>query len=120
MSFTMEMEEDRLILKEDSEILCWLKETVNQGCVLVELGGKLRGDTAYVFLDELNALVSVGMDLELDFEKTEYLSNAHIQAMRVVQRSVDKKGKSLVLKNLSTQAKFALDAVGAAVLFDIR
>lgn len=120
MSFTVEMKEDQLLLKENGETLCWLRETVAEDHVFVEMGGKLRGDTAYVFLDELNALVSVGMSLELDLEKTEYLSNAHIQAMRVVQRSVDKKGKTLVLKNLSPQASAALDAVGAAALFDIR
>lgn len=120
MSFTTEMKEDQMILTENGETLCWLKETLSQGHALVELGGKLRGDTAYVFLDELNALASVKMDITLDLNHVEYLSNAHIQAMRVVQRSEDQKGKELVLKNLSAAAKSALDSVGASALFDIR
>lgn len=120
MSFTTEMKEDQIILKENGETLCWLKETLSQDCVLVELGGKLRSDTAFVFLDELNALASVKMNIVLDMEKVTYLSNAHIQAMLVVQRSVDQKGKEMVLQNLSEQARSALDSVCAATLFDIR
>ena len=46
MSFTTEMKEDQMILTENGETLCWLKETLSQGHALVELGGKLRGDTA--------------------------------------------------------------------------
>lgn len=120
MSFTTEMNEDQIILKEDGETLCWMMETLSQGNALVELGGKLRGDTAYVFLDELKALSSVKMDITLDMAQVTYLSNAHIQAFLTVQRSVDQKEKTLVLKNLSSQAQAALDSVGAAALFDIR
>ena len=94
MSFTTEMKEDQMILTENGETLCWLKETLSQGHALVELGGKLRGDTAYVFLDELNALASVKMDITLDLNQVEYLSNAHIQAMRVVQRSEDRRERN--------------------------
>lgn len=43
MSFTTEMKEDQMILTENGETLCWLKETLSQGHALVELGGKLRG-----------------------------------------------------------------------------
>lgn len=120
MSFRMEMKEDQIILKEDEKTLCWLKESLSQDSVLVEMGGKLRGDTAYVFLDELNALASAKMNIVVDMDKVTYLSNAHIQAMLVVQRSVDQKEREMVLKNLSEQAKSALDAVSAAALFDIR
>lgn len=120
MNFTTEIKEDQILLKENDETLCWLKETLSQGSVLVELGGKLRGDTAYVFLDELNALASVKMDITLDLSQVTYLSNAHIQAFLVVQRSLDQKEKELVLKSLSPQAKAALDSVGASVLFDVR
>ena len=120
MSFTTEMKEDQIILKENGETLCWMKETLSEDSVLVELGGKLRNDTAFVLLDELNALVSVKMDIVLNLEKVTYLSNAHIRAMLVVQRSVDQKGKEMVLQMLSEQARAALDSVGAAALFDIR
>lgn len=120
MSITTEMKEDQVILKENGETLCWMKENLSQDMALVELGGRLRGDTAYVFLDELNALASVKMNITLDMEQVTYLSNAHIQAFLAVQRSVDQKGKELVLKKLSTQARSALDTVGAAALFDIR
>ena len=120
MSFTTEMKEDQIILKENGETLCWLKETLSQDSVLVELGGKLRSDTAFVLLGELNALASVKMNIVLNMEKVTYLSNAHIQAMLVVQRSVDQKGKEMVLQKLSEQARSALDSVSAAALFDIR
>ena len=120
MSFTTEMKEDQIILKEDGNALCWIKENLAPAGAIAELGGKLRADTAYVFQDELNALASVKMDITLDLSQVEYLSNAHIQAFLAVQRSVDQKGKELILKNLSAQAKAALDAVGVAALFDIR
>ena len=120
MSCTTEMKGDQIILKENGETLCWLKETLSRDSVLVELGGKLRSDTAFVLLDELNALASVKMNIVLNMEKVTYLSNAHIQAMLVVQRSVDQKGKEMVLQKLSEQARSALDSVSAAALFDIR
>ena len=120
MRFTAERKEEQIARKEDGETLCWLKESLTQGSALVELGGKLRGDTAYVFLDELKALASVKLDITLDMAQVTYLSNAHIQAFLAVQRSVDQKEKTLVLKNLSPQAQAALDSVGAAALFDIR
>ncbi len=120
MSITTEMKEDQIILKENGETLCWLKETLSEDNVLVELGGKLRSDTAFVLLDELNALASVKMNIVLNMEKVTYLSNAHIQAMLIVQRSVDQKGKEMVLQKLSEQARSALDSVSATALFDIR
>ena len=43
MNFTTEIKEDQILLKENDETLCWLKENLSQGSVLVELGGKLRG-----------------------------------------------------------------------------
>ena len=35
MNFTTEIKEDQILLKENDETLCWLKETLSQGSVLV-------------------------------------------------------------------------------------
>lgn len=120
MGFTQKMQENQITLFENEEKLCWIREDISEKTATLFLGGKLRGDTAYVFLDEAKALVSVGMSLVLDLSETKYLSNAHLKAMLDIQRSVDKGAQQLVLRNLSPEASAAFDAVGAGSLFDIR
>ena len=120
MGFTLDMDENQLTVSENGELLCWIREDISEKTATLFLGGKLRGDTAYVFLDEAKALVSVGMGIILDLSETKYLSNAHLKAMLDIQRSVDKGAQQLVLQNLSPEARAAFDAVGAGTLFDIR
>lgn len=120
MAFTINMEENKILLQENGETVCWLSESIAEQTATVSLGGRLRADTAYVFLDEVNALCSVGLALVLDMHEVRYLSNAYLQAMRVVQRSVDAKHQSMVLQNLSPEAREAIDSIGAGFLFDIR
>lgn len=120
MAFTIDMEENRIVVKENDETICWLNEAIEGSTAAISLGGRLRADTAYVFLDEVNALSSVGLSLVLDMHEVRYLSNAYLQAMRVIQRSADARHQALVLRNLSAEAKEAMDAVGAGFLFDIQ
>lgn len=120
MGFTIQMEENKILLQEEGKTLCWLSESISDKCAAVSLGGKLRADTAYVFLDEVNALCSVGLSITLDLGEVTYLSNAYLQAMQVIQRTVDAKKQTLTLRNLSAQARAAVDAVGAGFLFNIQ
>ena len=68
----------------------------------------------------MNALCSVGLSITLDLGEVTYLSNAYLQAMQVIQRTVDAKKQTLTLRNLSAQARAAVDAVGAGFLFNIQ
>ena len=117
---TITMEENQSLVSENGETLCGIRESISDKTATLSLVGKHRADTAYVFLDEAKALVSVGMSIVLDLSEVQYISNAHLKAMREIQRSVDKRNQQLVLQNLSAEARAALDAVGAAPLFDIR
>lgn len=118
--FTIEMEESRLALNEDGKTVCWLSESIADNTAMVCLGGRLRADTVHVFLDEVNALVSVGMSLMIDMHEVSYLSNAYLNAMLTVQRSADARKQTMVLCSLSPEARSALDSAHAACLFDIR
>lgn len=89
MSLTRVYEEDSWSMIEDGKTLLTVKETEENGQILVKVSGMLRSEMEHVFKDELVALMTVGKDVLLDFENLQYISSACQDALLSVQQTAD-------------------------------
>ena len=101
---------------EDKEVLR-IKEDLNDTEVTISLCGNLISETTYDFLDELLALVSVGIDIIVDFSDVKYISASYIKALLKVQLKLDKKNKGTLKLTGMPDAVFAeFEKTGASEL----
>ena len=101
MSLTRSYEQDSWTVSENGKTILTVRETQENGLIMVYLSGSLRSDTEHMFKDELNALMSVGMGVILDCEKLEYISGVCQDALLSVQQTADDIGRgSLTLRNV--------------------
>lgn len=101
MSLTRIYEEDSWILTENGKRLLTVKETEENGKMIVALSGTLRSDMEHAFRDELVALITVGIDVIVDCEELEYIANACQDALLFVQQTADRINRgSLTLRHV--------------------
>ena len=89
MSLKREYGQDAWSLQENGRTLVTVKETEEDGKILVSLAGSLRSDMESVFKDELIALMTVGRDVVLDCEELAYIAGACQDALLSVQQTAD-------------------------------
>ena len=89
MSLTRVYEEDSWSMIEDGKTLLTVKETEENGQILVKVSGTLKSEMEHAFKDELVALITVGMDVIVDCEQLQYIANACQEALLAVQQTAD-------------------------------
>ena len=120
MALTRKVEENTLVLMDGSETILSIQENLEGQTVCFKLSGKLRSDTAHDFMDELFAIVPLGMNLDIDLEEVEYISSTCQQVLLSVQQKIDELGKSaLLISKLNDRIREDFDSTGFSQLLDI-
>ncbi len=120
MDYTKKIEGDTIAIYERDRKEFWIQETAGEKHVEVYLGGQLK--TAYVheFSDELLALVSIGMNIILDFSEVTYMSSYFMKALLTVQQTMDRKDAvELKLVKLPDNIYEEFEKTGFSELLDI-
>lgn len=120
MAYTKKIEGDTISIFEGDKKDFWLQETAGEKHVEVYLGGQIK--TAYVheFSDEMLALVSIGMNIILDFSAVTYMSSYFMKALLSVQQTMDKKDTvELKLVKLPDKIYEEFEKTGFSELLDI-
>lgn len=74
-----------------------IQKTLNGGTLSVALEGRLDTTTTAPLLEaELKASMDGITELELDFEKLEYLSSAGLRVLLAAQKVMNKQGKMVI------------------------
>ena len=73
-----------------------IQKTLNGGTLSVALEGRLDTTTAPQLEAELKASMDGITELELDFEKLEYLSSAGLRVLLAAQKVMNKQGKMVI------------------------
>ena len=73
-----------------------IQKTLNGSTLSVALEGRLDTTTAPLLEAELKASMDGITELELDFEKLEYLSSAGLRVLLTAQKVMNKQGKMVI------------------------
>ena len=73
-----------------------IQKTLNGGTLSVALEGRLDTTTAPLLEAELKASMDGITELELDFEKLEYLSSVGLRVLLAAQKVMNKQGKMVI------------------------
>lgn len=120
MAYTKKIEGDTIAIYEGDRKDFWIQETAGEKHVEISLGGQLKSAYVHEFSDELLALVSMGMNLILDFSAVAYMSSYFMKALLSVQRSIDKKDAvELRLVKIPDNIYEEFEKNGFSELFDI-
>lgn len=120
MALKRKVEENTLYLLDDSETILSIQENLDGQTVSFKLSGKLRSDTAHDFMDELFAIIPLGMNLDIDLEEVEYISSTCQQVLLSAQQKIDELGKSgLLISKLNGRIREDFDSTGFSQLLDI-
>ena len=113
MSLVRKIEDDVITFFQDDEEILWLKETLKEDTVTIAIGGSLISETKNVFLDELLALVSVGMNLELDMKEVKHVSAGFMQVLIRVELEIEKINKQMKIRHLTPEVETIFEKTGA-------
>ena len=98
---TRKMDGDTMLFYKDDKMVLSVEETDQDGGILMKLRGELLSECAQPIQDELEALISVGLKVVIDFAGVEYVSAASMNAMLDSQHLADffRRGE-LILRGL--------------------
>lgn len=120
MAYTKKIEGDTIAVYEGGRKEFWIQETAGEKYVKVCLGGQLKTDYVHEFSDELMALVSIGMNLILDFSEVTYISSYFMKALLELQQTMDgKDAAELILVKIPEDIGEEFEKTGFSELFDI-
>lgn len=121
MELIREIEGDTSHFYMNEKEVFWLKEEIVDQGVIATIGGELLSEITNEFLDEMLALVSVGMNIVIDFEKVSYMSTSFMKALLKIQLTMDKKdkGQMLVLRKIPKEIMNEFEATGTSELLMI-
>lgn len=121
MSLSIVREGNRQNIMDGSNLVCWFDEQECDEGVCIALGGTLKAESVYIFLDELKALLSVGVSIQLDFSEVQYIAPSYFKAILDGQHAVDQNGQQTIeLQNLSQPVIQTIKKLGIGALLRIR
>lgn len=119
MSYIKKIEGDTIVIYTEDQKDFWIQETVGETYMEVSLGGRLRLAYTHEFLDEMMALVSIGMNLILDFSAVSYMSFSFMRALLTIQQAIEKKDAELKLIRLPGHIYEEFEKTGFSELLDV-
>lgn len=115
-----EFEENRILFQDKNKTVLTMTENETDSGIQIKLEGELTRDTANGLLDELDALICVGVSLDVDFSKVTYITPAVMNSFLVIQQKIDRTGKGgLILRGLPALILDEFDRVGMTDLLEI-
>lgn len=96
-----------------------LSKAINNDVCTVSIEGRLDTTTAPAFEEYLTEIFPEGLNLVFDFENLAYISSAGLRVLLLAQKEVNKKGNTLVLKNVSDVIYEILEITGFADMMTI-
>ena len=82
------------------------------------LAGRIDADSAREMQEHLLEAAERFDKIVLDFEKVPYISSAGLRVLRLVQRSMEKKAGSLVIRNVRKDVMDVFNLTGFGLLLD--
>lgn len=117
---TRKIEADSMLFYDGDTLVLTMTEKETGKDVRIAFEGELRSDTTHHIQDELEAYVSVGSRVTLDFGAVTFISASVLDALLDVQQLADFFQKDgLVLQNLSDGIYQAMDKRGLTDLLMI-
>ena len=107
---------DSIVYIEDGRPFLSISEKVDGTQAAVTLAGELRSETCSAFLDEMNALLSVGISPVLDLNHVTYMSAAYIKAFVQLQVRIDKRQGTLRITGVAEEVYSEFEKTGASEL----
>ena len=88
-----------------------IQKTLNRSTLSVALEGRLDTTTAPLLEAELKSSMDGITELELDFEKLEYLSSAGLRVLLAAQKTMNKQG-SMVIRHVNETIQEVFEVTG--------
>lgn len=109
------IQDDTLSFYDGEQPVLIIQETDIPDGVLMSLKGALRSDLTHHIQDELDAFITVGIHVTLDFQEVSYVSASVLLALIDSQQLVDylRKGK-ILLKNIPAEVYQEMNRSGAS------
>lgn len=117
---TRKIEADSLLFYEGDKLVLTMTETEVGKDMLITLDGELCSEMTHHFQDELEAFISTGMKVIVDFGAVSFVAPSVLNALLDVQQLADffRKG-GLILRNLSGEVYEKMDRCGLTDLLMI-
>ena len=87
--------------------------------VFLTLEGRLDTLTAPMLQEALSEWMPVASAIEMDFLKVEYVSSAGLRVLLLAEKNMKLSGKSMTLKNVSSEVMEVFDITGFSGILDI-
>ena len=94
-------------------------QTQDEKTVVLEITGRLDTVTSPKFQDVLEEAISLSLDIVLDFAGVEYISSAGLRVLLLGQKNTHAVGKSMTLKNVSSEIMEIFDVTGFSGMLTI-
>lgn len=89
-----------------------ITKTKNESSLVIALEGRLDTTTAPMLEAELKESLEGISDLTLDFEKLDYISSAGLRVILTAQKTMNKQGGKMEVKNVCADIKEVFDITG--------
>lgn len=96
-----------------------IKKELKEGILTVALIGRLDAVTSLEFDKELKTAIEGVEELILDFAELKYVASAGLRVLLKYQKTMDKKGKEMKIKNVNAEVKEVLDMTGFSDFLNI-
>ena len=94
-------------------------QTQNDEVAILKLTGRLDTVTAPKLQDALTEVISKAVDLELDFAGVDYASSAGLRVLLLGHKNTQAAGKTMTLKNVSSEVMEIFDVTGFSGILNI-
>jgi len=94
-------------------------QTQDEKAVVLEITGRLDTVTSPKFQDVLEEAISLSLDIILDFAGVDYISSAGLRVLLLGQKNTHADGKSMTLKNVSSEVMEIFDVTGFSGMLTI-
>ena len=119
MNLIKKYENNRISFIDGQQTILFMDEVQKDDTVEIIIGGELRSETYHVFQDELHSIISVDMNLILNFKDVEYISASYMKVLVSAEQAIEKKGKMMKLIHVPQNVIEVFQKSGAADLLRI-
>ena len=96
-----------------------IKKTQTEDTCVLTLIGRIDTVTSPKLQEELTATIRSATKTELDFAKVDYVSSAGLRVLLLGEKNAKSAGKTMTLKNVSTEVMEVFDITGFSAILTI-
>ena len=109
-------DDNKIVFSDGDKQVLVIEEFLKDNVIEIIPEGKLRSEITHDFFDEMQALISVGLNVELNLSKVSYVSNSYMKGLIALQQKAEKTDKTIKIVNPSESMKEMLESTGAYAL----